>query len=183
MRGIFTAGFAVLLFVSPLFAQTAPPAAATVEHFGIGGYGALGTSALSAIRLSVPLGDRAGLDVDIGRVHSGDDPNRAFGAQVRWLWRGREEHGGSGYWVFGVLRLNETYRYWASAGRERWEVVEYRTPTLPQFGYGWDWQGRRGTRLGLELLTGSEGEAGPRLFARLFIVWGPRARGTRRPRA
>lgn len=179
MRGVFTASLLVLLHAPALVAQTAPPSTAAAEHFGIGGYGALGTSALSALRVSVPLGERAGLDVDIGRVHSGDRPNRAFGAQVRWLWRGRAEQGGSGYWVVGVLRLNETNRYWASAGRARWEVVEYRTPTMPQFGYGWDWQGRRGTRLGLELLTGSEGEAGPRLFAKLFIVWGPALTGMR----
>jgi hypothetical protein len=75
--------------------------------------------------------------------------------------------------IFGILRVNETVRYYASAGREVWEVVEHKSATMPQIGYGWDWQGRRGTRLGMELTTGSEGEAGPRFFAKLFVVWGP----------
>lgn len=184
MKRIVTLGVVGLLSASTVVAQTPARALSTAdEHFGLGGFGGLGTSALSAIRVSVPLGTTAGLDVDIGRVHTGDDPNRAIGAQVRWLWRGRATHGGSGYWLFGVLRLNETRRYWAGAGRERWEVVERRAPTMPQVGYGWDWQGRRGTRLGLELMTGSEGEAGPRAFAKLFIVWGPPLGGTRQPRA
>lgn len=157
-------------------AQTAPPVAAKSEHFGIGGFGAVGTAALGAIRLSAPLGAKAGLDVDIGRTHTREDRNAAVGAQVRWLWRGRGTGGNSGYFIFGALRLQETRRYWASAGRGRWEVVEHRSPTMPQFGYGWDWLAPSGTRLGLELTTGSEGEAGPRAFAKVFLVWGPSLR-------
>lgn len=153
-------------------AQTDPPGRPR-EHLGFGGFAALGTSALSAIRVSIPAGHKAAVDLDIGQVHTGDEPNRAFGAQVRWLWRGRTTTGASGYVLFGVLRLNETHRYFVSANRQRWEVAERKSPTMPQFGYGWDWQARAGTRLGLELTAGSEGESGPRAFAKLFLVWGP----------
>jgi hypothetical protein len=163
----------LILHAAVMRGQDAAPPAAVAEHFGVGVFGAIGTSALRAFRVSMPLGTNAGLDVDIGRVPSRDDPNRAIGVQVRYLRRGRQTTGASGYWLFGVLRVNETHRYWASAGRTTWEVVERRTPTLPQVGYGWDWQGRRGTRLGFELTTGSEGEAGPRVFAKVFVVWGP----------
>lgn len=154
------------------FAQDAavPPPAS--EHVGIGAFGALGTSTMRAVRVSLPIGGKGGCDLDIGRVHSDGGPGRALGVQVRYLWRGRKPNGASGYWLFGILNLNETHRYWAGAGRTRWEVVERESPTMPQVGYGWDWQGRRGTRLGLELTTGSESE-GARAFVRLFAVWGP----------
>ncbi len=169
---IVTVALVLLLPPAVVCGQDAavPPAA---EHVGFGAVGAVGTSALGALRVSIPIGEQGGCDVDVGRVRSAGDPGRAIGLQVRYLWRGRAARGSSGYWLFGILRLNETRRYWASAGRERWEVVERRTPTVPQFGYGWDWQGRRGTRLGFELTTGTEGEAGPRIFAKLFVVWGP----------
>ena len=178
MRRIVAAALFTAL-VQPAFAaaQNAPAPLPPAEHFGLGAYGAVGTSAIGALRLSLPLGQKAGLDVDVGQVRSRDEPNSSMGIQVRYLWRGRRATGGSGYFVIGVLRLHETHRILAGDGRRTWEIVERRTPTMPQVGYGWDWQHRRGTRLGLELTTGSEGEAGPRAFAKLFIVWGPPLRG------
>lgn len=46
-------------------------------------------------------------------------------------------------------------------------------PMTKRFGYGFDWQARGGTRLGLELAGGGTGESlGLRLFVRVFALWG-----------
>ena len=40
-----------------------------------------------------------------------------------------------------------------------------------QLGVGFDWLGRR-SRIGLDLVTGVNRATGPRVFAKLFVVFG-----------
>jgi hypothetical protein len=171
-----------LLHSAPVAGQTAaspPPAGRPAGHFGIGGSGALGMpGAVAAARFSAPLSKKAGFDFDIGRItaSSAHGPRRTLAAQFRVHHRGRAEQGNSGYFIFGAMHMKEILRTEVRFPGETIVRIEPVVGTSPQFGYGWDYQASPGTRLGFEVITGGSEKAGPRMFARLFVLWGPPAR-------
>jgi hypothetical protein len=61
---------------------------------------------IKAFWVSLPASDRFRVEFSAGHVHeSGEEGVVAngfsFSAQLRWLWRGRNASGWSGYWFFG----------------------------------------------------------------------------------
>jgi hypothetical protein len=163
----------------PTHAQdTVPAPASTVISepltFGVGG--ALGFPlAMGTVRLSAPLGPKAGIDFAVGRLAGGRDSlGRPFLTHVRWMRGGRKPSGDSRYWIVGAMLV----RYSTSTlvifpGHVRRYMGETRTLAIPRFGYGWDHLTRRGMRAGVELTTGAAGEEAGFLFANAFLMWGP----------
>jgi hypothetical protein len=172
---------AALLHSSVSYAQApAPPAPALRESFAVGAAGATGwVGRVAALRLSGPINDRFGVDVNIGRLHGrgrSDGPDGlSVGAHVRWLWHGRRANGSSGYWLFGPLFMRATQRT-----EIRWPnhvttyLIDHKPIVTPQVGYGWDRLLKNGARGGVELTTGG-GEEGPvAAFVHAFVAWGRR---------
>jgi hypothetical protein len=129
--------------------------------------------AVPSIRLSMPIGTRLGIDLDMGASAFWGD--RAVGqvprglaitGQVRWLRNGRKPDGGGRYWLLSLLRLrgNDFEPDRLSSDRSAVENV--------QVGYGWD-RVRNRVRFGAELSVGVAGRDGEGL-ARVFLVWGPK---------
>src|SRR5258706_9787935 len=103
MRHRILAGVAAALFYGSVsYAQApAPPAPALRESFAIGAAGATGwVGRVAALRLSGPINDRFGVDVNIGRLYGrggSDGPDGlSVSAHVRWLWHGGSANGSSG---------------------------------------------------------------------------------------
>jgi hypothetical protein len=126
--------------------------------------------ALPAVRVSGPLGQRFGLDLDVGAsVFWGDSSigqvpdGPALSAQLRWLRTGRRPDGRGRYWLAGPLHVSE--RDIGPAG----EIREDRAIRNGQIGYGWD-RVRARTRYGAEISIGVAGDGEG--LARLFVVWG-----------
>ena len=184
MRRLGVTCAAVLLLGSLANAQDQPaPAGSTApERFGIGAVGAIGiVGNVAALRVGGPLGQKLAVDVTVGRIDGGD-PSRSrahgasVGAQVRWLWHGRNAHGRSGYWLFGPLIFQYTDRTEIRYPNKVTRILlERKALAVPQIGYGWDVQMKSGARAGVELSTGGT-EGGPVSFVNAFVVWGPRRR-------
>lgn len=158
------------------FAQTSPP-----EHYGVGGFGAVGVpGGAAAVRISVPARAKVGIDLDVGRGLDAYDSHTLIGGQGRWLWRGRNDAGGAIYAVFGLTFVSYTQRTEIRFPERTFIEIEEKTAAAPHVGVGWDRQWRHGTRFGIELTSGGSEDAGPRAFAKVFAVWGrplTRARG------
>jgi len=172
---------AVLLLGPVAYAQDQPAPArpASSERFGIGAVGAIGLFGnVAAFRAGGPVGEKFALDVTIGHIdgggQSGSGPyGTSVGAQVRWLWHGRNANGRSGYWLAGPLIFPYTDRTeirWPD--RVTTYLVEKKSLATLQVGYGWDVQMKSGARAGVELSTGGT-EGGPVSFVNAFVVWGP----------
>ena len=172
--GVLLSVLACLLVVSPVFAQA--PATAPVERLGIGGVGGPGTAgALASARLSVAATPRVSFDTDLGLISASSDRARAtVGAQVRWLRTERRASGSSDYGIFGVMYAREQRRSEFRFPGERIVRTERVNGFSPVVGYGFDWLAANGARVGIELTGGGSESAGPRLFAKIFAVWGPR---------
>jgi hypothetical protein len=174
---------ALLAHASTTTAQTdLPSAQPATERYGFGVAGAIGLPGrLAGVRVSLPATDQIAADLTLGRVHGrGDDGvvlgGTSFSAQIRWLWRGRDSHGHSGYWFGGPIFLGATNRTqirWPDG--KRTTKIDDTSVITGQFGYGWDWLTPHGARTGLELSTGGN-EGGPMIFAHGFLVWGPTRR-------
>src|SRR5262249_8543048 len=171
MRRIVSGAFLLL------FCSTAARAQDTRESWTVGVSGAAGLpSHLASVRAGASLGEHAGIDVALARLSGGwsDHLSPAFITQVRWIRGGRTVAGDSRYWIFGALvmqaRSSTTIIY---PGNVRKYLVEEHTIAMPRVGYGWDHVTRRGTRVGLELSTGSAGEQAGLMLANAFVMWGP----------
>ena len=157
------------------------PPAPPSEHIGFGGYAAVGIpAAIVAARFSVPFRPRAALDLDVGRSRDAGVGTFTYGAAVRWLRRERQPDGFSDYSIIGVIVMDSTIVTDIRFPNARIVQVDQRKRLSGQVGYGFDGQARNGTRLGFELVGGASEMSGPRLFARVFVVWGPEAHGYRR---
>ena len=162
-----------LLLPSYALAQSVP---APIERFGIGGVGGPGTAGtLASGRLSVAASPRISFDIDLGLISNSSDRARAaVGAQVRWLRTERRANGSSDYGIFGVMHAREEVRSEVRFPDERIVRTERVNGFSPVIGYGFDWLAANGSRVGIELTGGGSQSAGPRLFAKLFALWGPR---------
>jgi hypothetical protein len=172
---------AVLLPYSVAMAQEPPkPASSSAARPEVGAVGGVGLPGrVAAVRLGGQVNERFAVDFSAGHVDGADrDGDGAhgfsFGAQVRWLWHGRDAKGRSGYWLAGpqVLQsINRTEVRWPD--RPSTYIVDETPLTTVQFGYGWDVLMKNGARAGLEISTGGS-ERGASPFVHLFVVWGPR---------
>jgi hypothetical protein len=156
---------------------TARPAAAqegpAPVHMSVGLLGAAGIPGpVAALRFSA-IGARAGFDIDWG-VLADDGPadNRFVAAQLRILTRRRTE---GGHRVAVLVGGNQRDTVQRTEIRYPGGITIVRETPMSgiagQFGVGFDWLGSR-SRIGLDLVTGGSGSAGPRIFAKLFVVWG-----------
>ncbi len=180
-RSILIAAMVCLIHAGGAVAQPASEPVPPAEHLGFGGYAGVGLPwAIVAARLSVPFHPRGGLDIDIGRSRNAGSPTAAFGAAVRWLRHERRPDGTSDYAIIGVLVMDSTIRTDIRFPDCEIRLTNRRKRLSGQIGYGVDWQARNGTRTGLEFAGGGSERSGPRLFARVFVVWGPAVR-PRRP--
>lgn len=173
-RTLIVATLTCVLHAGGALAQPAAPPAPTAppEHIGFGGYAAVGyPAAIVAARFSVPFHPRGALDLDVGRSQA----RSTFGAAVRLLRRKRQPDGFSDYFIIGALVMDGTIRTDIRFPNARILLEDRRKRISGQLGYGFDGQFSNGTRLGLEFVGGGSDMSGPRLFARLFVVWGPEA--------
>lgn len=168
----------LLVLPTPSGAQSSvPQSPASKEPIALGGVVGVGLPAqLASVRLSLPFGKTWALDLDAGRVHGlGNDGQVAggsgYGAQLRWLWHGRNAEGLSGYWLGGPLYLQATNRTTWRAGNLTGVLIERAPIATVQFGYGWDWISASGTRAGIELSKG--GGEGPVFLVNVFVQWAP----------
>ena len=127
---------------------------------------------VAALRFSA-IGARAGFDIDWG-VLADDGPadNRFVAAQLRILTSRRTEGGHRVAVLIGGNQRDAVVRTeirWPGGLRTVQETPA--SGIAGQFGVGFDWLGRR-SRIGLDLVTGVSDSAGPRIFAKLFVVWG-----------
>lgn len=139
--------------VAPLLAQAAEE---PIAIGFVGGPGEPGT--LAALRFSLPVWSRSDVDIDAGRVGWSEPDNESLflSFEFRILHRPRTEMKRPRGFILGVNV--------AGGG------------VAPAFGYGLDLLATRHMRLGVELTTGGTPRAGPRVFAKLYIVGRP---GTR----
>jgi hypothetical protein len=171
MRRIAPVALLLLMCAGPARAQGAR------ESWTIGAAGAAGwPAALASVRAGAALGTHAGIDVALARLTSSwyDDFSPAVITQVRWSRGGRKPSGDSRYWIFGVLAMKaRSSTLIIYPGNVRKYLVEESIVAMPRVGYGWDHITRRGTRVGLELTTGSAGEEAGLMLANVFVMWGP----------
>jgi hypothetical protein len=167
---------AVILLVT----ACAVPASAqhTADSWKVGvGAGAGIPASLAAIRFSAPETPHSGFDLVLARVGSVGSTHLgpACIAQVRWMRGGRAPSGYSRHWIFGVMAMRATSSTLVIfPGNQRVETIDEDVIVMPRVGYGWDRTTRRGTRLGLELTTGSAGESAGLMLANAFVAWGPK---------
>lgn len=170
-RRIATLGAAALLTLAPRLAaaQDGP----SPVHMSVGLLGGAGIPGpVASIRFSA-IGARAGFDVDWGVLaDNGPADNRFVAAQLRILTHRRTE---GGHRVAVLVGGNQRDTVQRTEIRYPGGITIVReTPTsgiAGQFGVGFDWLRSR-SRIGLDLVTGGSGSAGPRIFAKLFVVWG-----------
>ena len=162
--------------------QLLPVTARPVERFAVGAVGAAGLPGnVAAVRVGGPVSHRLALDVTIGHVaargRDGDGANGfAVGAQVRWLWHGRDAKGCSGYWLAGPQVLQSTNRTEVRWPNHTSTYIVDKSPFVSlQVGYGWDVMMKNGARAGVEISTGASSQ-GPSPFINAFVVWGPSRR-------
>jgi hypothetical protein len=103
--------------------------------------------------VSLPAGGRIDLDLDFGRYGWSDPSLESFyvGVQLRVLHRSRKAMTRPRGFVIGASR--------ADGG------------LAPAFGYSLDLLATRRARLGVEVTTGGSPNAGPRMFAKVFVLW------------
>jgi len=182
IRSLLNATACCLLHAGVALGQPASAPTPPAEHLGFGGYAGIGIpSAVVAARFSAPFHPRGALDLDLGRSRDGGRPTAAYGAAVRWLRHERRADGTSDYAILGVLVMDSTIRTDIRFPDCEIRLTDRHKRLSGQIGYGVDWQARNGTRTGLEFAGGGSERSGPRLFARVFVVWGPKARTHRRP--
>ena len=146
---------------------------ASPVHMSIGFLGAAGIPGpVAALRFSA-IGARAGFDIDWGVLADDGPPdNRFVAAQLRFLTERRTE---SGHRLAVLVGANSRTAVTRTEIRYPGGVIIVReTPAsglAGQFGVGFDWLGRR-SRIGVDLVTGVNRAAGPRVFAKLFFAWG-----------
>jgi hypothetical protein len=128
----------------------------TVDVGLVAGPGWLGT--LAAARFSLPVWPRADVDLDAGRFGWSDSNNESLllSLQFRIFDRPRGEMSRTHGFILGVSVA--------------------RGGVAPAFGYGFDVLATRRARLGAEVTTGGSPNAGPRAFAKLYLVWRAGAR-------
>ena len=150
-----------------------PPASPVERRVAIGGVGGPGNAGLlGAFRLSVPASPRVSFDADGGLVSSTTDRSRGMlGAQLRWLRKVRGDNGMSDYGIFGVMHMREERRTEIRFPDQTIVRTEHVSGITPVVGYGIDWVHATGTRAGVEITGGGSENAGPRLFAKGFVVW------------
>jgi hypothetical protein len=157
----------------------APAAAAAQEgpspvHLSVGLLGAAGfPGPVAGFRFS-GIGVRAGFDIDWGVLDDGpDSDDRFFAAQLRFLTSRREREGSAVAVLVGANHRDVVIRTpvrWP--GGSTTFLEEPTSGLAAQIGVGFDWLGRR-SRAGVDLVMGV-GEAEPRFFAKVFVVWGGR---------
>ena len=136
---------------------------------------------IAAVRVGGPISRRLAVDVTIGHVagrgRDGDGADGlAVGAQVRWLWHGRDMKGRSGYWLAGPQVLQSTNRTEVRWRNHTSTYIVDKSPFVSlQVGYGWDVIMKNGARAGVEISTGG-GDHGPAPFVKVFVAWGPSRR-------
>lgn len=178
IRTLLVGTIVCTVYAASAVAQTAtpPPDAAPPEHIGFGGYAAVGIpAAIVSARFSVPFHPRAALDLDVGRSRASGGSSSTFGAAVRCLRRKRQPDGFSDYGIVGVIVMDAISVTDIRFPNARVRQVDRHKRFSGQIGYGFDGQARNGTRVGFELVGGGSEMSGPRLFARVFVVWGPEA--------
>ena len=171
MRRMVPVALLLLMWAGPARAQGAR------ESWSVGVTGAAGLPlSLASVRAGASLGEHAGIDVAIARLSTGwyDHLSPAVMTQVRWCRGGRSAAGDSRYWIFGAMVMKaRSSTLVIYPGNVRKSFVEESIVGMPRVGYGWDHITRRGTRLGLELTTGSAGEEAGLMLANVFVMWGP----------
>jgi hypothetical protein len=143
--------------------------------------GALATPALEgagpwfmpAVRLSLPLGSRHGVDLDGGRIYGGSnkyaDIRTFYAAQIRFLRGARLADGSARYWLAGLKYLAITKLDGAGS------VVKKKADVPATFGHGWSQVFRNGARVANEI--GFSGGNGFMFYASVGVQWGrPMAR-------
>jgi len=144
------------------------------ERVAIGVSGAavlLMPSVIPAVRLSMPLSGRVGVDIDVGTsVFWGDDglgqvpEGLAVSAQMRWLSRPRDARGRGRYWLTSGFMARG--RSLSADG----VISDRRAIENVQLGYGWD-RVSNGIRSGFEVAVGVAGRDGEGVV-RFFLLWG-----------
>jgi hypothetical protein len=174
-RTLFVAVLPIALCGTASAQQNAAPS--SPAHVAIGGLAGAGIPGpVLAIRFGL-VGSRFGFDFDwgvvndAGRSAAGLD-DRFIAAQMRVLIGKRKENGAGLSFLAGMNHLDT-----ATRTNIRWPDGTRTVQVTPvsgsagQVGIGFEWLGNH-SRVGLDLVTGAAGEAGPRLFAKLFVVWG-----------
>jgi hypothetical protein len=133
-------------------ARQEPPASGNTVDVGlVSGPGWPGT--LAALRFSMPAWPRSDVDLDVGRIGWSEPGNESLllSLQFRILHRRRFE-------------MNRTRGFIVGANLARGGLA-------PAFGYGVDMLATRRVRVGAEFTTGGTPKAGPRAFAKVYLVW------------
>ena len=167
----------LILLASAILVLAPRPSAAqdgaSPVHMSAGFLGAAGIPGpVAALRFSA-IGARAGFDIDWGVLADDGPPdNRFVAAQLRMLTSRREE---SGHRLAVLVGANSRTAVTRTEIRYPGGVTIVReTPAsglAAQLGVGFDSLGRR-SRIGVDLVTGVNRAAGPRIFAKLCVVFG-----------
>lgn len=145
--------------------------AQVTETLAIGGLCGLGyPGSPRALRISSPLGQNAGLDVDLGHVRNS---GVTYGANLRWYTRERSSTGGSRYLAIGFAHLKSSTVGSVTHADGTRTLETLQAPwVIPQFSIGGDTLWSSGTRLGVEATIGSGGHSDTNLFVKFFLLFG-----------
>jgi hypothetical protein len=119
-----------------------------------------------ALRVSLPMGDKAGVDLGVGkylitgRLKPSGEPRYRVVSQFKWLHSGRNDDGLAGY-LFGGPQL-----FFFTHGAKRM-MVGY------GLGYGLDWRATNGMHAGFAFEAGGVSE-GPLVHIGGFLLAEPK---------